>query len=304
MTRSLPTEGPCTRRGVALLTVMMTLVLIAAMSAAIRTGTGAQLRAIESDIVRTKARWQAEGCASVGLAILNSAQAASGALVWNALDSVLTTAGVPDIVRGCELSVMATGRALGLAQHDEASFTRLLTVSGIMPARADSLTAALFDWMDQNHLPRDGGAESDWYLGEHRPTPRNDVLRSISELAQIRGFDTPGFLTDTLLPLVSVDSTRVAAHRAPFAVLRSIPGMSDADAAAIHRTGTVISGLSLETATPGVSRPVSQLLTEVPDAWELVARISSVSGNALATRRLWLGRTQTRIAVLRVEETP
>ena len=37
------------------------------------------------------------------------------------------------------------------------------------------------------------------------------------------------------------------------------------------------------------------------DGWQLVARLQDASGRVLIARRLWLGRTQTRIIVLRIE---
>ncbi len=291
------------RRGVALLTVMMSLVLIAALAAANRTSMSAGLRAVERDIVDTKARWQVEGCAAVGLAALNSAQAASGGKAWNTLDSILIQTPLPDVVRGCDLSVLATGRVRGISQYDQRSFARLLTLGGIAVTRADSLAAALMDWIDSDDAPRDRGAETTWYREVQRPSPRNGAIRDVDELKLVRGFDAPAFLSDTLRNLVGIDAARVPVRYATLPVLLSIEGVSDADAAEMIRLRVVPSGLQLRTSVPGGIRDVAQVITNEPDGWELVARLLEGSNHSLATRRLTLGRTQSRIAVLRVQES-
>jgi type II secretory pathway component PulK len=290
------------RRGVALLTVLMTLVLISALAAVTRASTGAQLHALERNVQTTKARWQAEGCAALGLAELNAAQASSRGTAWNALDSVLTRPRSPDVVRGCVLRVEATGRVLGVGQHDTQSLTRLFIGGGIAPTRAYSLALALSDWIDEDDVAQDGGAESDWYVAAHRAPPRNAGIRSLDELVLVRGFDSSRLIADTLSHLFGVDSVRLSVGRASSAVLRAVPGLSEEAAQQLIRSHLIPAGLRLATHTAGVTRAAAQLLTEVPDGWELVAQIRDESGAAIALQRLWLGRTQTRIAVLRVGE--
>lgn len=303
MTRHWRTLGLRGRRGVALLTVMMTLVLIATLAAVTRASTGAQMHALERGMRATKARWQVEGCAAVGLATLNASLAASGTAAWSNLDSVLLHSTIPDVVRGCELRVEATGRVLAATQHDARSLSRLFVEGGIGYARAESLSSALMDWMDADDVARAGGAESAWYLGEHRAPPGNSGLRSLDELFLVRGFDAPRLIADTVSQLLGVDSVRLSVRYASRAVLRAVPGLSDASADELIRTRRIPADVQLMRETAGQTQSAARLLTEVPDSWELVAQLRETSGGTPATRRLWLGRTQTRIAVLRVEES-
>jgi type II secretory pathway component PulK len=292
-----------TRRGVALLTALMSLVLIAALAAASRTSTGSGLRALERDIAGTKARWQVEGCAEVGLATLNGLQEALGGDAWTSLDSAFARSRATDFVRGCDLRLFAVGRVLGVGQYDSPAFARLLTAAGVTVQRAESLSAALMDWTDDDDLAREGGAESAWYRDAHRPTPRNGALRSLDELGLVRGFGERGFLADTVLRIVGMAPARISIRHASIPVFRSLEGVSEADAEAMFRTRVIPPWLLRLPTNPGVDGRSAISVSDVPDGWELSARVLDADGRTIAERRMRLGRTQTRIAVLDVEES-
>ncbi len=291
------------RRGVALLTVLMSLVLIAALAAASRTSTGSGVRALERDIVSTKAHWQVEGCASVGVSVLNGLQLALGGRAWESLDSVFAQSRLPDVVRGCDLRVLAIGRVLGIQQYDGPALVRLLTAGGVQVSRAESLSAALMDWTDEDDMPRVGGAEADWYQSVNHPSPRNGAIRSLDEVELVRGFDGQGFLADTVSKIIGMIPARASIRHATFPVFRSLEGVSDLDAATMVRTRTVPPGVVLLPNESVGGSPKSVTLTVVPDGWELSARILGANGRPIAERWLRLGRTQTRIAVLEVRES-
>lgn len=291
------------KRGVALLTALMSLVLIASLAAATRTSTGSGLRALERHIVGTRANWQVEGCAAVGLSTLNGLQKELEGRAWNSLDSVFAHSRLPDVVRGCDLRVLAVGRVLGISQYDGPALVRLLTAGGVLVSRAESLSAAVMDWTDEDDVPRAVGAEADWYRHASRPAPRNGEIRSLSELRLVRGFDGRGFLADTVNNLIGITPARISIRHATFPVFRSLEGVSSLDAATMARTRAIPPGVVLLPKEMGVRHPQSITVSDVPDGWELSARILDGNGRPIAERWLRLGRTQTRIAVLDVRES-
>lgn len=99
----------------------------------------------------------------------------------------------------------------------------------------DQLISALVDWMDQDFLPRPGGAEDDYYLGLERPyRTGGQPLASPSELMLIKGY-TPAFY-EKLAPYVSAlpvqgQPTPINVNTAKPQVLRMFDRRIDKDAA-------------------------------------------------------------------------
>lgn len=56
----------------------------------------------------------------------------------------------------------------------------------------DTMTDSLLDWIDDDDVPREAGAEAGWYA-RRGLVPRNGPLRSIDELVHIRGVP-PGYV--------------------------------------------------------------------------------------------------------------
>lgn len=76
--------------------------------------------------------------------------------------------------------------------------------SAVAPSKDDGLTDAFLDWTDDDDEPRANGAEGDAYAAAGR-RPRDGRLRTLEELAEIRGFD--GALLAALAPAATVWNT-------------------------------------------------------------------------------------------------
>ncbi|NIY46296.1 type II secretion system minor pseudopilin GspK [Cedecea colo] len=80
-------------------------------------------------------------------------------------------------------------------------FTRLLVLLGEETGQAQQIGAALADWLDEDNLPRDGGAEDAEYASFHSPwLTAGQRLQNVSELRQLRGINAA--LLQRLRPLV------------------------------------------------------------------------------------------------------
>lgn len=113
-------------------------------------------------------------------------------------------------------------------KEEIARFLRLLRILGISEADSWQLVTALLDWLDADDVPRQGGAESQWYANLSTPVQAaNGPLVVIDELASIRGF-TPELLR-RLAPFVTAlpSATPVNVNTAPAEVLAAcIPELS------------------------------------------------------------------------------
>jgi len=105
-----------------------------------------------------------------------------------------------------------------------AVFRRLLDTLGIDGAVAD----AVVDWLDNDDMPRSGGAESAYYLGLPYPyRSKNDLFDTVEELRLVRGVTQEVF--EKLRPCVTVHSSgKVNLNTAPKEVLMSLSAGADA----------------------------------------------------------------------------
>lgn len=70
-------------------------------------------------------------------------------------------------------------------------FTRLFTGIGFEEPEAEEMVASLVDWMDQDELPGEGGAEAEFYSSLPRPySPRNGKVATLGEVALVKGFSS------------------------------------------------------------------------------------------------------------------
>jgi general secretion pathway protein K len=103
-------------------------------------------------------------------------------------------------------------------------FRKLLVILDIDPSVAD----AVVDWLDNDDIPRVGGAESSHYLS--LPVPyesKNDLFDTLDELRLVRGMTPERF--EKLKPFVTVHSSgMVNLNTAPKEVLMSLSAGQDA----------------------------------------------------------------------------
>jgi general secretion pathway protein K len=287
-----------TRRGVAMLTALATLVLIAALSAAIRRNASSGVRALARDVASTRARWVREGCAAVGLALANEAIQQRADTAWLSLDQEIDRRVHTRGLLTCRLQLAASGATRNVNSIDSASLVRLFAASGVVPQRAEHLTAALLDWRDVDARPRSGGAEREWYTSEARPVPRDADVASMHEVRLIRGFEDPAFFRDTIALILGVDSARVSGVFASDAVLQSLAGLSLSDVTAWKSLRQQRAMGDVSVAPPQVTGALAQTLTGAPEYWTLTA------SDSLASTVYTLARASRRVAVVSVRELP
>jgi general secretion pathway protein K len=114
----------------------------------------------------------------------------------------------------------------GNAPDDQrlAVFRRLLDVLGIDGTVAD----AVVDWLDNDDVPRVGGAESPYYSGLPYPyRAKNDLFDTVDEVRLVRGVTREVF--EKLRPFVTVSSSgKVNLNTAPKEVLMALSAGADA----------------------------------------------------------------------------
>lgn len=222
------------RDGVALLVTLLTLVLIVSLVWEIfRTGArAAQTGAYGRDSIR--AELLAEGGISAAKIALRE-DARNNA--FDTLDEVWSRP-VPPIDLGegtIRVAVEDEERKINLnklilpngnAPDDQklAVFRRLLEILEVDPTLAD----AIVDWIDNDDVPRVGGAESAFYGSLPQPyQAKNDLFDTVEELRLVRGI-TPAIF-EALRPFVTVHSSgTVNLNTAPRQVLMSLSAGQDA----------------------------------------------------------------------------
>jgi type II secretory pathway component PulK len=164
------------RRGFALLAVLWLITSLSLLAATGLLTVRQRLKAGANRVTLTRAEWAREACVEIMLArgFIRS---------MDGQTSVARTSGRVDLGRNtwCELDVEDPGSQLNLNLAPEASLRALLP--------NDSLTDALLDWRDKDDIPRQLGAEADWYQSRRKLLPRNGPLASLDELMLVRGFE-------------------------------------------------------------------------------------------------------------------
>jgi len=193
------------RRGFVLLTVLWVVAALAAVAGLtlVVARTGAETTSNRGAL--TRGGWAREACVEILLAKY-------------ARDPAIRTLDTIDLGRGtwCRAEVSDPAARLDLNEASPEALRRLI--------RNDSLTDALLDWRDADHLERPLGVEAAWYRAANRRAPRNGPLAAIEELRLVRGFD--GARVAAVADLLTVDGIgMVNLNAAPREVLETLPGL-------------------------------------------------------------------------------
>jgi len=215
-------------RGVALLTTLLTLVLVVVLTNEIfRIGTRtAQTSAYGKDSIRSAMLAEA-GISAARLALQESTKGdpydtleelwARPTPPFEMGDGTISVF-VEDEERKINLNrlVMSNGNAPD--EDRVAMFRAFLTHMEIDASIAD----AFVDWLDNDDTPRVGGAESNYYLSLPRPyKAKNDLFDTIEEILLVRGVTQE--IYDKIRPFVTVTSSgRININTAPAEVLVSL----------------------------------------------------------------------------------
>lgn len=152
---------------------------------------------------------------------------------------MLLRTGSPDNVMGTPIAGEDGDASYGVRVESESGkvdvnfvseddLLEILKKGGVPDDQAAELRDAIEDWRDADDDPRPRGAEFPAYAeGPDALEPRNGNFRGVGELRYVKGV-TPELFERYLSRVFTVhgNSPRVNVHRAPGAVLRSLPGVS------------------------------------------------------------------------------
>lgn len=205
------------QQGVALLVVLLILALMVTVAASIAERQGKVFTRTDRQLSRQQAKWYALGAEEfVGRIILrdalntperttltqNWAQRGSqfpveGSEVLGYVQDGLSCFNLNAINQGVDESTTVT------TPYPAQVFRWLLINLGVDPIQALGITAALRDWIDEDHKLTVNGAEDDVYAALPDPyRPANQKMVDVSELRLIAGMNTA--LYQRVLPFVCV----------------------------------------------------------------------------------------------------
>lgn len=233
-------DKPRQQRGVALLTAMLILALVAMAGTAMLTRMNFAMHRSGNIWLAQQAWWYALGVEQWLTAILE--RDAKHTKIDTLKEPWAQDVGLLPIEGGG-----ITGRVIDLqsrfnindlaranAVQAQKQFQRLLQlVSDVGPLKARRLTQAIHDWLDANRRPtRPYGAEDIYYLGLRPPyRTANQLMASPSELRAVRGMTAE--LYNALLPYITAlpEPTAINVNTAGPVILASLSKRLSIDAA-------------------------------------------------------------------------
>lgn len=295
------------RDGFVLIAVLWIIAALSAIgTAAVGTARqGARAAMNRSDI--TSATWLAEGCTEsvlAGFHVTLEDSTRSPSALWKQLPELRPVAPA-EASFGCNVEIEPIGARIDVNTAAGETVRNVLIARGLTLPTADSMVAALQDWIDTDTIARTLGAEHTDYGRLHRRAPRNGRLQARGELLMVRGFER-----DTaLLAWFDVDSAGVVLDRAAPAVLRALPGMSPEAVSWIMQQRAAEMPVTLgELAgalhgAPGDTlnarfADLSSAVTDLPSRWRVVALVAG-SGGVRVSVELIVGHDDRRPVVLR-----
>jgi general secretion pathway protein K len=149
-----------------------------------------------------------------------------------------------------EVDVQDESGKINVNMVGEDQLKALVAVVGIPEPDADIIVDSILDWRDADNIPRQNGAEDDYYQSLQPPyVAKNGPLSTVEELLLVRGV-TPDYYyghrektTDGQIVeqyglsrylTVYSNSNRINVNYAPLQVLLSIPGMPEDTAQRIY----------------------------------------------------------------------
>jgi hypothetical protein len=295
------------REGFVLIAVLWIIAALSVIGAvAVATARqGARAAMNRSDI--TTATWLAEGCTESVLAGIHVAlddSTRSQSVLWKQLPELRAVAPA-EAWFGCAVEIEPIGARIDVNTAAPETVMNALIARGFTLPTADSMVAALQDWIDADTVARALGAEQKSSGRFHRRAPRNGPLQAPGELLMVRGFER-----DTaLLAWFDVDPAAVVLDRAAPAVLSVLPGMSSTAVSWIMRqraAGAPVTLGELAAALHGAPRDtmnahfadLSSAVTDLPSRWRVVARVAGRGGVRVSVE-LIVARDDRRPVVLR-----
>ena len=146
---------------------------------------------------------------------------------WMDADSLYSG---PVLVDSMQVDVVARdlGERLNINRANETQLQTFFSFLLVDYSKATQLAQTIMDWRDVDSMPRPSGAERDAYIKAGMlALPTNTPFREIEELQHVMGVTADIYAT--VAPYLTTHGTAaVNLNTAPVAVLRALPGMTDA----------------------------------------------------------------------------
>lgn len=188
-------------RGVALLTVLLLVAVLATLAAVVLDDIRFGIRRAANAEAVGQARWYALGAETLAAGQISQLVRASDRVTldggWHdrpfsfPVENGLIQSRLTDGAACFNLNsvVQGAGDVLSRREAGLAQFNALLGALNFAPREAEMLGAALTDWIDSDGVRESGGAEDEAYLaGSPAYRTGGTLLAEVSELRAIRGF--------------------------------------------------------------------------------------------------------------------
>jgi general secretion pathway protein K len=196
-------RGRASREGMALLTVLLLVAVMAVVAVAILDDVRFSVRRTTNAETQAQAQWYAAGAESLARRQISDLLEADGARTpleprWNGrvmefpVEEGAIRAVVTDGQNCFNLNSLVYGQGEDLFARPEGTtqFIALGTALGLSRARMSAAAAALTDWMDNDAAASAGGAEDARYAGLATPYRTGGVmLADVSEMRAVAGVD-------------------------------------------------------------------------------------------------------------------
>lgn len=219
------------QRGIALVAVLWGVLLLSVLAVTYSTRAGTEARLVRNVAERAAVR-----------------SLADAGVFW-ALRELLRPAAAQRIASdGTRYAIAFRGAQLHVAVQDEggkvdlngaapALLEAVLAAAGAEPAAAHGIAQSIADWRDRDDDRRPGGAEAGDYAAAGLATgPRNAPFVLLEELRAVWGMTPALFAAASPLLTVHSGAGGIDPQTAPPPVLRALPGMTAAQAAAVAET--------------------------------------------------------------------
>lgn len=174
--------GGASEAGYALVAAVASIGLLATIAITILQANSASMSAASAEIGRANAEAAAE--AGLALALHDLPSSVGGDLPLDGRVRHYSFGGADLAV-----SIEDEQGKIPLNALEEEDVRNLLAVLGLSGDRLDIATDSFLDWQDDDDDVRPNGAEAPFYVTQGI-RPRNGALRSVDEVAMIRGFDS------------------------------------------------------------------------------------------------------------------
>jgi general secretion pathway protein K len=225
--RSAPDRRDVGERGIALVVVLWTLLVLSLLTVGFAATSRTEARATANgvDQIRVRALLRA-GLERTAFALLDDDPERR----WRA-DGTPYAFALPE--GQVEIRVLDEAGRIDLNRAEADLIARLLIAIGASPDDAIRLADAVLDWRDADDDVQPNGAERVDYEAEDLPPPGNRPFRSTTQLRDVLGFDRA--VAEALLPHVTVFSpaATVSPLSAAPLVLAALPGVTPGDIDAV-----------------------------------------------------------------------